>query len=67
MAAKPKPPLKCYACNRAMWADRAHSVRTSDNQPQSVGPECFKHIERASPNGWQPPLGGPRLYRHGDL
>jgi len=24
--------------------------------------ECFKHVRAASPAGYQPPRGGPKLY-----
>jgi hypothetical protein len=31
-------------------------------QGQPVGPDCFRHIERAGVDGYQPPRGGPKLF-----
>jgi hypothetical protein len=54
---------KCYACDRAMKGGR-HVVYTADDggQRQFVGPDCYMHVQAAGPAGYQPPLGGPRLY-----
>ena len=40
------------------------TVYTADDggQIQYVGPECFRKIKAAGSAGFQPPLGGPRLY-----
>lgn len=55
--------LKCYACGRAMAGGR-HVVYTADDggQRQFVGPDCFAHVLEGGPAGYQPSLGGPRLY-----
>lgn len=52
---------KCFACGKAMrsWGTM---VDTKEDQAPYVGPECAKKIKRAGPKGYQPPLGGPRLY-----
>lgn len=39
-----------------------HLVTCADDQTAFVGPECFKKIRAAGDDGYQPPLGGPRLY-----
>lgn len=48
---------RCYACNRPLRT--AYVVMTEDGQPQYVGADCFKQV---TVQGYQPPLGGPRLY-----
>lgn len=60
MDASVKP--KCYACNRVL--KKPHAVYTADDggQRQFVGPECFQHVLAAGDAGYEPPLGGPRLY-----
>jgi len=52
---------KCFACDRPMKS-RKFLIDTRDDQDAFVGPECFKHIVKAGETGYQPPLGGPRLY-----
>jgi len=41
---------------------RKYLADTRDGQTVFVGPECFKHIRAAGDEGYQPPLGGPRLF-----
>jgi len=59
---------KCYACNRAFRKNSHGNVPyhpealTSDGQRQGVGYDCYKKIAEAGADGYQPPLGGPRLY-----
>lgn len=53
--------LKCYACNRSIIA--GFPVFTSDGQRQFVGPDCFDLVRKAGQQGYQPPLGGPRLFK----
>ncbi len=52
---------KCFACDRRLGAN-PKLVDTRDAQTVYVGSECFKKIEAAGANGWQPPKGGPRLF-----
>ena len=52
---------RCFACNRKLGRNPA-LVDTRDGQTAFVGSECFKLIRRAGNAGWQPPMGGPRLY-----
>ncbi len=51
---------RCYSCDRllksAWWAD------TRDDQIVVVGAECHRRIVAAGEAGYQPRLGGPRLY-----
>lgn len=56
-----KSKLRCYACNKPLGA-RPSFCLTSDDQGQFVGSECVKLILAAGDDGYQPPLGGPRLY-----
>jgi hypothetical protein len=37
-------------------------VDIRDDQTVEVGPECYKKTLKAGENGYQPPLGGPKLY-----
>lgn len=55
---------KCYACARP-FGGRRHDypwVLTIDGQRQFVGNDCFKKVAKAGAAGYQPPLGGPRLF-----
>jgi len=52
---------KCFACDRSLPKHRK-LVDTRDAQTVYVGPECYKKIVQAGAAGYQPPLGGPRLY-----
>lgn len=52
----------CFACGRQI-KNRHYIVDTRDSQTSFVGPECFKLIVAAGNDGYQPPRGGPRLYR----
>lgn len=52
---------RCYACDRKLGKAPV-LVDTRDDQTVFVGSECFKQIEAAGEDGWQPPKGGPRLY-----
>lgn len=56
---------RCFACNKILQIHGAKSapiVTTRDEQLVPVGPECYKKIIKSGENGYQPPLGGPRLY-----
>jgi hypothetical protein len=37
-------------------------MEDDDQQGQPVGPDCFRRIEGAGADGYQPPRGGPRLF-----
>lgn len=52
----------CFACGRPLAAQRPIRVDTRDGQTVFVGTECAKRVLAAGETGWQPPLGGPRLY-----
>lgn len=52
--------MKCYACDKKL---RTHClVMTSDKQVVYVGPDCFKRIKESGKKGFQPLMGGPRLF-----
>jgi len=53
-------PAKCFACLRVLKQPK--EVWTSDPQMQWVGPECYKKIVAAGEQGYQPAIGGPRLF-----
>jgi len=52
---------RCFACGRKLGRSYA-LVDTRDDQLVYVGSECFKLVMQAGDAGYQPPLGGPRLY-----
>ena len=54
---------KCFACDRPLY-QHGHRLRvdTRDSQIVFVGRGCFEKIKAAGDAGYQPPLGGPRLY-----
>lgn len=51
---------KCFACDRKLGKNPNVAVTCDVAQVVQVGTECFKRI---GPEGYQPPLGGPKLYR----
>lgn len=53
--------MKCYACDQQLPVTR-HGVYTEDGQLQFVGPDCFENIVATGIHGYQPRLGGPRLF-----
>jgi hypothetical protein len=53
---------QCYACGKPRKSELCRVVRCSDEQTVFVGPECFRRIKRSGEAGYQPPLGGPRLF-----
>jgi len=53
---------KCFACDRKLGRNPC-LADTRDAQIVYVGSECFKLIKAAGEAGYQPPKGGPRLYR----
>jgi PP-loop superfamily ATP-utilizing enzyme len=56
-----EPEDYCYACNRKL-RKALHTVITSDGQRVDVGPDCYDKIDLAGSRGYQPPLGGPKLF-----
>lgn len=52
---------KCFACDRLLR--KPYRVRCEDEQFPFVGPECFKKVVKAGKDGYQPPKGGPRLFK----
>jgi hypothetical protein len=56
---------RCFACGRRLGERTPRSADTRDGQWVYVGSECAKYIEAAGEDGWQPPRGGPRLFRMG--
>lgn len=51
----------CFACDRKLGTS-PHLVDTRDGQTVFVGSKCYQLIKAAGERGYQPPLGGPRLY-----
>jgi hypothetical protein len=60
------PQLKCFACGRVIRRKTPFRADTRDAQIVFVGPECFKYVMDAGDLGYQPPLGGPRLFPIGE-
>lgn len=54
-------PIRCFACEKVI-GDDGYIVGCKDEQTVSVGPECYRKVKAGQENGYQPPLGGPRLY-----
>lgn len=52
---------RCFACNKQI-KKMAYSAETRDGQTVYVGSECIKKISVMGIHGYQPPLGGPRLF-----
>ena len=53
--------MKCFACDKPLGFNPA-VADTRDDQYVNVGSECYKLIKQAGEVGYQPPLGGPKLY-----
>lgn len=54
---------RCFACNKALAHSSVHKVQVAGELTiVFVGPDCFERINRAGDEGYQPPLGGPRLH-----
>lgn len=53
---------RCFACGRKL-GKTPHGVDTHEDQWVSVGTECYKLIVAAGDAGYQPPKGGPRLWK----
>ncbi len=50
----------CFMCDRSL--NTAYEIWTIDPQMQWVGPECYRKIKCGGIHGYQPALGGPRLF-----
>lgn len=59
---------KCFACGRKFRKNNFGRIvfhpeaLTTDGQRQFVGHDCYRKIVDAGEEGYQPPLGGPRLW-----
>lgn len=53
---------RCFACDRKIGKRGPCDADTRDDQIVYVGEECAKKIRAAGDAGYQPPLGGPKLY-----
>lgn len=53
---------KCFACGRKLGKIPAQAITEDYAQAVFVGLNCFKLIKAAGSRGYQPPLGGPKLY-----
>ncbi len=53
---------KCFACEKPLRDPKPAWADTRDDQMVLVGPDCKRKILRAGEAGYQPPLGGPKLY-----
>ena len=51
----------CFACGKRVGSSPSMVITEDGAQTVYVGRECAKHI-LSSLDGWQPPLGGPRLF-----
>lgn len=57
------PRFKCFACDRPLRGrQREYLVRCADEQTVFIGSDCFRRVRETGPDGYQPPLGGPRLF-----
>lgn len=52
---------KCFACEKKLGKNPAKAITEDYAQIVAVGSECARKIY-GSANGYQPPLGGPRLF-----
>lgn len=55
-------PFRCFACNRKLGEKKLLAVDTRDAQIVYVGQECYKLVIASGDKGYQPPLGGHKLY-----
>lgn len=52
----------CFACGRPMRGKSYPAQVEREDTVVHVGPDCASHIKAAGNAGYQPPLGGPRLF-----
>ncbi len=56
--------IKCFACGKKLTEDHHHHiVDTRDDQMVIVGSSCYENIKKSGEDGYQPPRGGPKLWR----
>ena len=53
---------KCFACGKKL-KENLHVADTRDSQTIIVGPCCYRNIKKSGEHGYQPPRGGPKLWR----
>lgn len=51
---------RCAACGRSTIT--TEEVQDKDGESVWVGRECARWVRQSGEYGYQPPLGGPRLY-----
>ena len=51
----------CFVCGKKLGKN-PRRVDTHEDQFPSVGVECYKIVKAAGAAGYQPPLGGPRVW-----
>ena len=66
MTLQPRAPAKpvtapCFVCGRGLRG-KGWTVYCTDEQAPRVGPDCYKKVVAAGEAGYQPPLGGPRVW-----
>lgn len=57
--------MKCFACNRRHSQEAKWSYVITEDGAQTVlvGPSCYANVRKMDKlGGYQPPLGGPRLF-----
>lgn len=52
---------RCFACDRPLGHNPAIAT-CADEQNVLVGSDCMRQIVKAGREGYQPNLGGPKLY-----
>ena len=52
---------KCFACDKKL-ENNPPIIKTIDGQYVFVGRGCWHKIKKTGEIGYQPPLGGPRLW-----
>lgn len=65
MSKRTPGPQRCFACDRSLISvngTEPHKADTRDGQIVYVGGDCIRKIRAAGEVGYQPPMGGPRLW-----
>lgn len=55
--------MKCFSCGQRLTMNVWAAI-TEDGQEVRVGQSCAKKIIAAGEAGYQPPKGGPRLFKY---
>ena len=54
---------RCFACDRPLAAIKNFVITEDLAQTVAVGHDCYRKIRKMDARGgYQPPLGGPRLF-----